>query len=40
MIPSSSAANSGLHIVEALSSTCGVTQDPGGGKWIWARIVP
>jgi anti-sigma regulatory factor (Ser/Thr protein kinase) len=30
----------GLHIVQALSATCGATRDPGGGKWIWARIVP
>ncbi|MWA02625.1 hypothetical protein F8568_020045 [Actinomadura sp. LD22] len=30
----------GLHIVQALSSRCGATQDPNGGKWIWARMVP
>ncbi|MFB4303275.1 ATP-binding protein [Actinomadura sp. NTSP31] len=30
----------GLHIVQALSARCGATQDPGGGKWIWARLVP
>lgn len=30
----------GLPIVEALSTTCGCTPDPSGGKWIWARLVP
>ncbi|MBB6396993.1 sensor histidine kinase regulating citrate/malate metabolism [Actinomadura coerulea] len=30
----------GLHIVQALSSKCGVTGDPAGGKWIWSRIRP
>lgn len=30
----------GLHIVQALSAHCGATRDPGGGKWIWARMVP
>nr|WP_165966611.1 ATP-binding protein [Actinomadura sp. 7K507] len=30
----------GLHIVKALSAACGATRDPGGGKWVWARIVP
>jgi anti-sigma regulatory factor (Ser/Thr protein kinase) len=30
----------GLHIIQALSSTCGVMGDPAGGKWIWARIRP
>ncbi|GAA4299931.1 hypothetical protein GCM10023178_04670 [Actinomadura luteofluorescens] len=30
----------GLQIVQALSSTCGVTGDPAGGKWVWARIQP
>ncbi|GAA2151572.1 ATP-binding protein [Actinomadura napierensis] len=30
----------GLHIVQALSVRCGATGDPGGGKWIWARMVP
>ena len=30
----------GLHIVQALSSKCGVTGDPAGGKWIWSRIQP
>ncbi len=28
----------GLHIIQALSTKCGVTGDPAGGKWIWARI--
>ncbi|WP_141582464.1 ATP-binding protein [Actinomadura sp. WMMA1423] len=28
----------GLHIVQALSSKCGVTGDPAGGKWVWSRI--
>jgi hypothetical protein len=27
----------GLAIVQALSTSCGITHDPGGGKWIWAR---
>ncbi|MFC5181239.1 ATP-binding protein [Actinomadura harenae] len=30
----------GLPIVEALSTACGCTPDPSGGKWIWARLVP
>jgi anti-sigma regulatory factor (Ser/Thr protein kinase) len=30
----------GLHIVQALSAACGATRDPGGGKWVWARIIP
>ncbi|TDC89930.1 ATP-binding protein [Actinomadura sp. 7K507] len=30
----------GLHIVQALSTRCGVIGDPAGGKWIWARIRP
>lgn len=30
----------GLHIVRELSAACDVTPDPGGGKWIWSRIVP
>ncbi|MEV0660841.1 ATP-binding protein [Actinomadura luteofluorescens] len=30
----------GLHIIQALSSTCGVTADPAGGKWVWSRIQP
>ncbi|MEU8799544.1 ATP-binding protein [Spirillospora sp. NPDC048819] len=30
----------GLHIIQALSARCGVTADPAGGKWIWARIHP
>ncbi|MEV0660760.1 ATP-binding protein [Actinomadura luteofluorescens] len=30
----------GLHIVQALSTKCGVTGDPAGGKWIWSRIRP
>ncbi|MDL4774792.1 ATP-binding protein [Actinomadura xylanilytica] len=29
----------GLPIVQALSSKCGITRDPGGGKWTWARLV-
>ncbi|WP_168221270.1 ATP-binding protein [Actinomadura sp. WMMA1423] len=31
---------SGLHIVQALSTKCGVTGDPAGGKGIWSRIQP
>lgn len=30
----------GLHIVQALSATCGVIGDPAGGKWVWARMHP
>jgi anti-sigma regulatory factor (Ser/Thr protein kinase) len=30
----------GLHIIEALSAKCGITGDPAGGKWIWARLRP
>ncbi|CNG76821.1 Histidine kinase-%2C DNA gyrase B-%2C and HSP90-like ATPase [Mycobacterium tuberculosis] len=30
----------GLHIIQALSAKCGVTADPAGGKWIWARMHP
>ncbi|MCP2339427.1 ATP-binding protein [Actinomadura rupiterrae] len=30
----------GLPIVAALSSACGCTADPAGGKWIWARLTP
>ncbi|TQM66987.1 anti-sigma regulatory factor (Ser/Thr protein kinase) [Actinomadura hallensis] len=30
----------GLHIVQALSATCGVIGDPAGGKWVWARMRP
>ncbi|MGH3239523.1 MAG: ATP-binding protein [Spirillospora sp.] len=30
----------GLHIVQALSASCGVTRDPSGGKWVWARMSP
>ena len=30
----------GLHIVQVLSAACGATRDPGGGKWVWARIIP
>ena len=30
----------GLHIVQAMSAKCGVTADPAGGKWIWARMHP
>ncbi|MFB4305987.1 ATP-binding protein [Actinomadura sp. GTD37] len=30
----------GLHIVQAMSAKCGVTADPSGGKWIWARMHP
>ncbi|MBD2893311.1 hypothetical protein amrb99_22320 [Actinomadura sp. RB99] len=30
----------GLHIVQSLSTRCGATQDPNGGKWIWARLSP
>jgi len=27
----------GLALVQALSTSCGVTRDPNGGKWVWAR---
>jgi len=30
----------GLALVEALAASCGVTPDPKGGKWIWARLNP
>jgi anti-sigma regulatory factor (Ser/Thr protein kinase) len=30
----------GLHIVQAMSAKCGVTADPAGGKWVWARMHP
>ncbi|MBE1530572.1 ATP-binding protein [Actinomadura algeriensis] len=30
----------GLPLVQALSHSCGVTKDPTGGKWIWARLSP
>jgi len=30
----------GLHIVQAMSAKCGVTADPGGGKWVWSRMHP
>ncbi|MFI0408350.1 ATP-binding protein [Actinomadura sp. 3N508] len=30
----------GLHIVRALSASTGVTCDPFGGKWVWARMIP
>ncbi|WP_165978528.1 ATP-binding protein [Actinomadura darangshiensis] len=30
----------GLHIVQALSTKCGVIVDPAGGKWIWSRMHP
>ena len=30
----------GLHIVQAMSDKCGVTADPAGGKWVWARMHP
>jgi anti-sigma regulatory factor (Ser/Thr protein kinase) len=30
----------GIPIVQALSTTCGVTRDPNGGKWAWALITP
>ena len=30
----------GLPIVQTLSTTCGVTRDPHGGKWVWARLSP
>ncbi|WUI02947.1 ATP-binding protein [Spirillospora sp. NBC_00431] len=29
----------GLHIVQALSASCGVTRDLNAGKWVWARMV-
>ncbi|WP_157610355.1 ATP-binding protein [Spirillospora albida] len=28
----------GLCIVQTLAARCGLTRDPGGGKWIWARL--
>ncbi|MEW2356204.1 ATP-binding protein [Spirillospora sp. NPDC029432] len=28
----------GLSIVATLSVQCGYTVDPGGGKWVWARL--
>jgi hypothetical protein len=28
----------GLALVQALSLSCGVTRDPKGGKWVWARV--
>ncbi|MEV5824296.1 ATP-binding protein [Spirillospora sp. NPDC052242] len=30
----------GLSIVQTLASHCGVTKDPNGGKWVWARLRP
>ena len=30
----------GLHIVQALSTECGATADPHGGKWVWSRLTP
>ncbi|GAA0545974.1 hypothetical protein GCM10009546_05040 [Actinomadura livida] len=30
----------GLHIVQALSTKCGVIRDPAGGKWVWSRMRP
>ncbi|OLT17413.1 hypothetical protein BJF79_17830 [Actinomadura sp. CNU-125] len=30
----------GLPIIQTLSTTCGVTKDPNGGKWVWARLSP
>ncbi|WP_026400781.1 ATP-binding protein [Actinomadura rifamycini] len=30
----------GLPIIQTLSTTCGVTRDPHGGKWVWARLSP
>ena len=30
----------GLPLVQALSAACGVTKDPTGGKWVWARLSP
>ncbi|WP_325050278.1 ATP-binding protein [Actinomadura craniellae] len=30
----------GLLIVQSLTSACGCTRDPRGGKWTWARLVP
>ncbi|MFV2176409.1 ATP-binding protein [Actinomadura sp. LOL_016] len=30
----------GLPLVQALAHACGVTKDPNGGKWIWARLNP
>ncbi|WP_051300136.1 ATP-binding protein [Actinomadura rifamycini] len=34
------AGGRGLPLVQALSSACGVTRDPKGGKWVWARLSP
>ncbi|MEW2357393.1 ATP-binding protein [Spirillospora sp. NPDC029432] len=28
----------GLPLVQALSTCCGYTRDPRGGKWVWARL--
>ncbi|GGV09139.1 hypothetical protein GCM10010182_30720 [Actinomadura cremea] len=28
----------GLSIVQTLAAVCGVTRDPNGGKWVWARL--
>lgn len=28
----------GLPIVAALSTTCGCSPDPAGGKWVWSRL--
>ncbi|MFI0352804.1 ATP-binding protein [Actinomadura sp. 9N407] len=30
----------GLPLVQALSTACGYTHDPSGGKWVWSRICP
>ncbi|MFB4318417.1 ATP-binding protein [Actinomadura sp. 21ATH] len=30
----------GLPLVQALSTACGYTRDPRGGKWVWARMHP
>ncbi|QFG24087.1 ATP-binding protein [Actinomadura sp. WMMB 499] len=30
----------GLAIVQTLAAGCGVTKDPNGGKWVWARVRP
>jgi signal transduction histidine kinase len=30
----------GLPLVQALSTACGYTHDPNGGKWVWARLRP
>jgi anti-sigma regulatory factor (Ser/Thr protein kinase) len=27
----------GLALVQSLAASCGITRDPKGGKWIWAR---